>query len=185
LNEFFPNPTGPDAAGEFVELYNNGGASVSLDGYVLATDKKKFSLSGRTISAGGYLVLKTSETKLTLKNMNGVLSLYDPDGALVDHATFMGTAPEGKSFSRVDYDAANTVHFAFVDPTPGAANKTIDNQIAAQTYPVGISLVPAAGGGFLMALLGTAILLTGLILYVIHSHEDISELFFRRDEKIW
>ena len=64
INEWLPNPVGADAAGEFVELYNSGNSAAPLNGYTLGTGaKKKFSLTGYTIPAGGYLVLKKAQTK--------------------------------------------------------------------------------------------------------------------------
>ncbi len=107
INEWFPNPVGNDAAGEFIELYNSGAATVSLDGYALGDGaKKRFSLSGYSIPPGGYLVLTHADDKLTLKNTNGEVLLYGPSGQVVDSASFTGAAPEGRSFSRVDYGAA-------------------------------------------------------------------------------
>lgn len=82
LNEWLPNPVGADTAGEFLEPYNGGAATVSLDGWSIKTENgKSFSLGGRTIPPQGYLVLKHDATKLTLRNTDGRLSLYAPGGA--------------------------------------------------------------------------------------------------------
>jgi len=185
LNEWLPNPTGADAAGEFIELYNSGGATVNLNGWALATEKgKKFSLTGRSIPAHGYLVLKRSSTKLSLRNTDGGLSLYDARGIRTDYGNFDGSAPEGKSFSRVDHGTGPAEHFTFVYPTPGAQNKTVNVAVAFRTYPAGIPLgARFTSGEFSAIMMGTAILLAGLILYVAKSHEDLSNLFFRRNEE--
>jgi hypothetical protein len=112
-------------------------------------------LDGISIPAGGYAIIKKPQIKISLKNADGGLWLYGPGGKLVDRAAFVGTAQEGKSFSRVDYGAANITHFAFVDSTPGAVNKTINNQVTVRHYPAGMSLVPGLTGfqmiGFMMA----------------------------------
>jgi hypothetical protein len=186
INEWLPNPVGADAAGEFVELYNNGDTSVSLSGWVLKTENgKKFSLAGRSVAAHGYLVLKRSATKLALRNTDGGLSLYDPRGALVDGGNFLGSAPEGKSFSRADYGASPAQHFAFADPTPGAPNKAAPALVAKHAYPLNAPLSRQLESfGFFGIMMGTAILLLGLIIYVIKAHEELSELFFQRDEEI-
>jgi hypothetical protein len=187
INEWLPNPVGVDAAGEFIELYNSGSGAVGLDGWVLATGKnKKFSLMGRSIPAYGYLVLKKSATKLALRNADGELSLYSPGGALVDSGDFLGSALTGKSFSRVDYGVGPAQHFAFVDPTPGAPNKATPIVIADHTYPVGVPLGHQLESfGFFGIMMGTAVLFVGLVVYVIKTNKDLSELFFRRDEEVW
>lgn len=186
LNEWLPNPVGPDAAGEFIELYNSGAAPMDLTGWVLKTENsKKFSLAGRVVPARGYLVLRRSVTKLSLRNTDGGLSLYGASGALVDHAEFFGSAPEGQSFSRVSYGASAAGQFAFTDSTPGAANKTVDIAITARWYPFGVSLTRRLdSSGFFAIMMGTAVLLAGLIIYVTKANEDLSKLFFGRNEKI-
>ena len=185
INEWFPNPVGVDATGEFVELYNNGGAAVSMRGWILRTEnRKKFSFTKGSIPAHGYLVLKRSTMKLALRNTNGGLSLYDPSGALVDHGEFLGSAPEGQSFSRVDYGAGPEQHFTFADPTPGATNKTASAAVAIHSYPAGTPLNHGfTSSGFLAIMMGTAVLVAALIIYVIKTHEDLSELFFGGDEE--
>jgi hypothetical protein len=169
---------------EFIELYNNGGGPVSLNGYTLSDGaKKKFSLSGYSVPANGYLVLKKAEDKLSLKNTDGAVLLYGPGGQLVDQASFAGVAPEGKSFSRVDYGTAPMAHFAFEYPTPGAANKTIDTMVSSQDYPIGVSLSsqlsPAA---FIVLMLGVASFLLLFFIYVIQKNRNVSHFFFGRDE---
>ena len=124
LNEWLPNPTGSDTKGEFIELWNGGSSPVNLNGWILQADgKKKFRLFG-TIKADGYLLLPRSETKLSLKNTDGKLVLFDAAGRLADQPAFEGSAPEGKSFNRVSYDSYdgssiyNTIQqFAWGAPT--------------------------------------------------------------------
>ncbi len=68
INEWLPNPTESDSQNEWVELWNDGPKLVSLAGWSLVTKsgaKEKLSLK---ISAGKYLLLPRSQTKLVLKN---------------------------------------------------------------------------------------------------------------------
>lgn len=185
INEWLPNPVGVDAAGEFIELYNSGGAAVILNGWALKTENgKKFSLVGWSIPARRYLLLKRSVTKLSLRNSDGGLALYSPNGALVDRANFLGSALEGKSFSRADYGTGPEQHFVFADPTPGALNKTVSAAIVVRNYPTGVPLNHRLeSSGFFAIIMGVAALLTGLIVYVAKTHEDLSELFFGGDEE--
>jgi hypothetical protein len=185
LNEWFPNPAGNDVKGEFIELYNDGNAAVGLTGYALkAENGKKFLLKGRVILAHGYLFLKRSDTKLSLRNTDGGLFLYDPNGAIIDQAHFLDSAPEGKSFSRIDYKMTAAQHFAFTDPTPGTANGAINTTVATRNYlfdtPLNRQL---KGADFFAIMMGTAMLLLGLVVYTIKTNEDLSKLFFGRDKE--
>lgn len=193
INEWLPNPTGPDncvncgKGGEFIELYNGGAQVVGLGGWMIKTESgKKFSLSGHRIAPHGYTLLKRSETKLSLRNTDGGLTLYGAEGRLIDRAQFLGSAPEGKSFSRVDHGTAETTHFAFVGPTPGAPNETVSTAIRAKEYPLNVPLnAPLSPMVFGAIVAGTAALLVGLIMYVIHSHEDVAKLLFGGDDGVW
>jgi hypothetical protein len=186
INEWFPNPVGNDATGEFVELYNSGASVASLDGYALGDGAKKtFKLAGYSISPGGYLVLKHAQDKLTLKNTDGAVSLYGPSGQVVDTASFAGAAPEGKSYSRVDYSTVPIVHFAFEYPTPGAANETMDTTVHVNEYPLGVSLSPQLPpAGFAGLMFGVASFFLLFFIYVIQKNRNISKFFFGGDEEV-
>jgi len=206
INEWLPNPNGADAKGEFVELFNNGSAPVSLAGWVLKTTAKKtFVFGGQTIAAHGYLVLTHATTKLSLKNTGETVLLYDASGRLVDQSSYLGAAPSGQSWARVLYPAsvvgtndtngamdgsaggsvAQPQAFAWATPTPGAANEVdLHNSITAASYPFGIPLNRAALGTaqFFAILLGVSAILAALVVYCLKSHEDLSKLFFGGNE---
>jgi hypothetical protein len=186
INEWFPNPVGNDAAGEFIELYNSGATSANLNGYALSDGaKKRFSLTGYSIPSDGYLVLRKAQDKLTLKNTDGAVSLYGPSGQVVDAASFVGAAPEGKSYSRVDYSAAPIAHFAFEYPTPGAANKTIDTTVSANNYPLGVPLSPPLSpAAFVVLMFGAASFFLLFFIYVIQKNRNISKFFFGGDKEV-
>jgi hypothetical protein len=185
LNEWLPNPVGNDAAGEFIELYNSGAVAANLNGYALGDGAKKtFKLSGYAIPPSGYLVLKKTQDKLSLKNTNGEVLLYGPSGQVVDSASFTGMAPEGKSFSRVDYGTASVAHFAFEYPTPGAVNRTIDTTVSAREYSFG---VPLSAGlsviSFTLLMMGTASFFLLFFIYAIQKNRNISDFFFGRNKE--
>lgn len=185
INEWMPNPAGPEVKGEFVELFNNGAAPEDLDGWKLATkNKKRFSLSGHRIAAGGYPVIHWSETKLALKNNDEELSLYGAGGQRVDQSDFLGAAPEGKSFNRVNYGTDGSQHFAFRNPTPGSANDaSLRVKISTSRFPFNIPVNQTSINGIQYAslLAGAAVLITGLVMYAIQKNEDLSQLFFQRN----
>jgi len=184
INEWYPNPQGRDD-GEFVELFNSGSSSVSLAGWSLWTGgrAKPHVIEAVFVGPSGYALFSKTSTKLSLKNSDGGLWLYGPGGALVDHGAFVGPAPEGKSFSRTDYGTADTQHFAFVDPTPGAPNQTIDDVVAVGHYPFGVALNPSFG--FLQAF-GLAVALATAVLagwsYLAHADKKIHQLIIEGDE---
>lgn len=185
LNEWLPNPVGVDTTGEWVELYNSGAAAADMRGWVLETESgKKFLFAKGSVPAHGYLLAKRSVTKLALRNTDGGLLLYNTAGMLVDEGVFQGSAPVGQSFSRVDYGTGPEQHFAFVDPTPGAANKTVSAAVAVSNYPMDVPLNHRfTSSAFFAIMMGTAALVAGLIIYVIKTHEDLPQLFFGGDEK--
>ena len=191
INEWFPNPTGSDIKGEFVELFNAGANPVDLNGWLLKTGgKSKTKLSG-TIGAGKYVVLKRVASKLVLKNTDEQLFLYDRKGVLVDHSAFFGLALEGKSFSRTyagEQKSQGTGEpFVWSYPTPGMVNTaSIDQEMIKNAYPAGIPLnSPFGHVQFGAILLGSSVVLAAIIIYAFKKHEHLSNLFFGRDEEAW
>jgi hypothetical protein len=188
INEWLPNPTGNDAKGEFVELFNNSNGSVNLSGWVLKNEAgKKFGLSG-ILGAQKYLVLPRSKTKLTLKNSDASLFLYNSAGELVDQSAYVGAAPEGESFSRINYGTDPSQHFAFEDPTPGAINKiTANTQIADNRYPINVPLNDLSLSVAVVIAMAVALglALAGIMLYALKQDEDLQELFFGRNQGSW
>jgi hypothetical protein len=187
INEWLPNPSGDDAVGEWVELFNDGNASVNIGGWLLKTGgASKYNLKG-TIGAGEYLVLRRADTKLVLRNTDEKLFLYDVSGNLVDQSAFFGSAPEGESFARTGYDPKSpTQQFAWSEPSPGYANKiSLNTNIFHNAYPAGVPLNKNIGSvEFWSMMLGAAAVLTALVVFVLKRNENLSNLFFRRDEKI-
>ena len=191
INEWLPNPVGKDADGEFVEIFNSGKDSVNLSGWSLkANSKTKFVLSGE-VGAGNFLVFKKPALKIALVNNDGEVFLYDSSGKLVDHQQFLGLAQEGKSFSLQNFDSQNlgeqAQSFVFSEPTPGDQNRfTEQTALVAQVYPTGVPLNKQVGTfDFVLLTLGVAAVLTGLIMFVLKRNEDLSQLFFGRDEVTW
>ncbi|MBI4085216.1 MAG: lamin tail domain-containing protein [Candidatus Liptonbacteria bacterium] len=183
INEWLPNPTGADSNGEWIELFNSGNETASLDKWhLVAGNGKKFVLGGKSIGAKDYLLLNRTETKLTLRNQNDSLFLYDGSGKLADQSSFMGSAPEGKSFARSGYETGEATSFVFTAPTPGAENKIVKEFLAAETYAFGRPLNEIFGNAdvFWLALF-VGLIYPFLILAIIKKNEYLSELFFGRD----
>jgi len=127
INEFESNPKGEDNGNEWVELLNNTGSEITLDGYKLIAssdrNRKVMELSG-SISPGEFLII---ETTFLLVNSNGkltkngeALTLKDPDGVVVDKtATFKDVSDDSNSWQRM-YDGSG--EWEFKEATMGRSN---------------------------------------------------------------
>lgn len=101
INEIFPNPEGSDTKDEFIELKNQTGQEVSVQGWKLVVGAKYYQLSG-TILPYQFLVLPVTVTRISLRNAGGdEVLLYATGDVLVDRVVY-GSAPSGKSFARAD-----------------------------------------------------------------------------------
>jgi hypothetical protein len=179
INEWLANPVGPDAEGEWLELFNGGASAVNLSGWRLENGSGKgMKLGDFAIKPGEYLVLHRKDTKLALRNRNEALSLYNARGELADRAEFLGSAPEGKSISRAEGG------FLVTEPTPGAANVSAGAGIAADPNPVGMPLNRQLASLDIIGLsLGLGVILSAAALFATKNHDYLSELFFGRNEK--
>jgi hypothetical protein len=168
ISEWLPNPEGADDGAEWFELRNDGAAAVDLAGWHCVAGAKRAELKG-TLSPGGYAVFPAKPLGLSLKNIDGALELFDASGRIADKASFLGSAPSGKSFALIGG------RFRFAPPTPGAASP--ETAIVETTYPLGVPLHPAASGAVGGALLvGLAAAL--VVGYIIHANHDLHDLLF-------
>ena len=113
INEVLTNPSGADAdaATEFVELYNNSGATVLLDGWSLVAAGQEDDVTidvlmppATSIGASGFFVVgnfNVAEADLvdvfSIPNGSGgdAIRLYDCEGTLVDTALYGGENADG------------------------------------------------------------------------------------------
>ena len=187
INEWLPNPTGNDAVGEWVELFNGGKSAVLINGWSLKNGSgKKVFLKNERIDAGEHLVLKRTNTKLTLRNTDETLFLYDGAGKLADQSGFLGTAPEGKSFARIAGVGSpnGAQNFLFAEPTQGQPNKIVNGQnfLTNNVYSFNQPLNSSLGYFGVIALtICSALLLTFFITIILKRNDYTSKLFFNRD----
>ncbi|MFH1367082.1 MAG: lamin tail domain-containing protein [Patescibacteria group bacterium] len=100
FNEIFPNPTGADAAGEFIELINTDNRPVNLRGWKILVGDKSYTFEVDTlVKNADLLVIKYDQTKIYLKNSGGTLYLADPNKKIINGVTY-DAAKEGLSFAR-------------------------------------------------------------------------------------
>jgi hypothetical protein len=181
ISEWLPNPNGSDAQGEWIEIHNPGAGAINLTGWKITADGKKFFTLQGTIPARARVVIPRSESKVTLKNIDGGLALYNAAGQLVDQASFLGSAPEGESANRADGMVF------FTTPTPGqqGALPTVA-EIEKTDYPIGVPLGPVShtGAHLMGSMLGTAVALAAAIMFILKSHEELSHIFFGGDQEV-
>ncbi len=128
INEFLPNPIGTDLGAEWLELKSTESQSISLAGWHLENSSgKSFYLSGKNINPGENLLVSLPKG-FSLRNSDGAIALYDQAGIITDKTSFLGTAPEGLSWSR------QGPFFAFAKPTPGLDNAPASFSMPATTY---------------------------------------------------
>lgn len=121
INEILPSPEGADETEEWIELYNSNNFEVDLNGWKIedtAGTKASF-LINKKISANEYLVLKRTETKISLNNTEDGLNLFWPDNKMVDSMSYKN-APRFQS-----YNKANSNWSWSTALTPGKLNTIV------------------------------------------------------------
>ena len=96
IKEFLPNPVGPDKAGEYIKIFNDGDKAVNLAGWKVSdASKKSFTLSG-ILDPKQELILFSTKTKISLNNNGETIFLADSKSVLADKLGYTGAAEEGK-----------------------------------------------------------------------------------------
>jgi hypothetical protein len=92
INEVYPKPS--DEQSEWIELYNAGDESVSLNLWKieqLGGAKASFVLNASNIiSPKKYLIIPRSQSSISLSNDGDAIVLIDPQGTKVDEQSFPG-----------------------------------------------------------------------------------------------
>lgn len=122
ITELFVDPTTPltDSADEFIELRNFGGTSVNLAGLVLQTGRDfhdHYTLPITVVPAGGYVVIYSRQSHLSLTNSGGAARLVDSSGNVVDETAAYEQAEPGQAWAWFE-DGWQWSE----EPTPAASN---------------------------------------------------------------
>jgi len=119
LNELLPAPGKTDAAGEFIELYNDSDIEADISGFSLhdASQNGEYVFPLETkIAPHDYFVLAGSISKIALNNSNETLSFFDNTHALIDSVSYK-TGREGVSLNFTKAGWRGGI------PTPGTINQ--------------------------------------------------------------
>jgi len=126
INEILPNPDGADETNEWIELYNSNNFEVDLSGWKIndtmgTITNYTFSKNTR-ISSNGFLLLKRTETKITLNNDEDKLDFFTPAEKNIDSATYT-SAPLNQSYNKTSSSLPAQAGWQWSTTlTPGAAN---------------------------------------------------------------
>jgi hypothetical protein len=146
LNEVLANPVGPEPAGEWIEIVNDGSAPAELGGHVLVDVGGETPLPSGVLPPGGFallaneafleqndfdpapapgtLILRVPKlAKNGLSNDGEPLQLLDAQGRVVSRAPALASKP-GQSVARRTPDAPDGLlaSFAVANPSPGHPN---------------------------------------------------------------
>lgn len=105
ISEILPSPEGPDTEKEWIEIFNEEERDIDLSRWqikdVFGKTRSYFFPEKTFIKAGGFLVLYSSLTKITLNNDKDSVLLINPAGKTVDSVSFI-EAPKGKSYCKIN-----------------------------------------------------------------------------------
>lgn len=122
LNEIYPKPT--DEQSEWIELYNSGNESVSLNLWKLENtdgEKKTFIINASAIiQPKGFLVFPKSQTGIALRNDGDTVRLIDQQNTVIDSHGFPGILGFNTSSGRTSDGAG--VWSTCTAPTEGSKN---------------------------------------------------------------
>ena len=125
---------GVTSADEFIELYNLGPSAVFLLGWKLDDipdgGSRPYTLSGVTISPGGYAVFFRSRTHIALNDSGDTVRLLAPDGQVIDQIRYLRVRAYNLSYGRLPdgsdhlayglWPTPRRSNLLFVEPTPPA-----------------------------------------------------------------
>lgn len=150
IKSALPNPTGPDAAGEWIRLFNDGTTDASLKGWTIKDGGgKKFIFGDKTMKPGEELQLNYTETKLSLNNSAETITLYDDKGAEIDKLQY-NSVSEGETILVPRFQIAKEVKA----DSALALNQITSSQTIHGNYefwPLLLGLVLAILAGFIGA----------------------------------
>ncbi len=144
INEILPNPSGSDATGEFIELYNDEPLPVNVCGWSLDDGEGGSAphtfASDTFIPARGYRTFFINETGLTLNNDKDAVRLFSPEGRETGNIPYV-QSPEGRGYSRF-FEAGQDV-WKWTTPSPDQGNvlpPQVDGEDLNPTFTSGVRI---------------------------------------------
>ncbi|MFH1173245.1 MAG: lamin tail domain-containing protein, partial [bacterium] len=110
INELLSNPLGSELTGEYIELKNLSPWTIDLNNWQLMDNSQiKYTITDQdfetTLLPGqSFFILPRTKTGLALNNTGGEkVSLYQPNGRLLDSTAYEAESPKNQSWSRNEY----------------------------------------------------------------------------------
>ncbi len=104
ITEFMPNPIDSDSGNEWIELYNAGSDTISLNGLLLDDNEdgsSPFDLKNYTIATNSYIVIYSKDSELTLNQSEDKVRLIS-NNEIIDEVSYTEEAEEGFSYALID-----------------------------------------------------------------------------------
>jgi len=124
ISEILPSPQGPDIENEWIELYNKNSFEINISDWKIEDEQGKTNSyifpKNTKIAPHGFLVLKRSQSKITLQNDKDSLLLSNNCGEIVDTISYDSTVL-GNSFAKPNSFSIPAQWTK--TPTPGTINK--------------------------------------------------------------
>lgn len=138
ITEILPNPEGPDATGEWIEITNGGEVPINLGNWTLddgpgGSDPYTFP-DDIIIEPGETLLIDRETSDIALNNSDEVVELTDFTGEIIDEVSYEQST-EGESFAEILIEEVESLQaslnplgkktfstWKWVSPTPGELN---------------------------------------------------------------
>ncbi len=117
ISEIYPNPATAGES-EFIELWNSGHQTISLEGWKLGDSAKITTLGKISLVPGEFYALYDNTTKISLNNTKETIALYDANGRLIDKIDYSLTV-KGQSLT---FDVLKQVFVWSAQTTPNSYN---------------------------------------------------------------
>jgi len=125
ITELLPSCSPSDKECEFIEVFNAGNDSVSLEGWQLTDLKTHYMFPfDSVIQPSGYFVIERSTSKVTLNNSSDLVYLIDPKGVIINGVEYEKSKKD-MSFS---FDFETDKWHWTESPTPGTENEIIQEE---------------------------------------------------------
>ncbi len=124
INEFMPNPAGPDTNNEWIELINNSTRNINPNGYIIDDEdqgsKPYLIRKAALLKPNQVLLLPSQQTKIALGNTKDQVRLFSPKKKLIDQIDYQDSR-ENLSYAKISIDGI--IEWQWSDsPTPGKPN---------------------------------------------------------------
>ncbi len=162
INEVELNPPGGDRGAEWIEIYNPGGETVNLEGWLVENSRgSSVNLNG-SIAPGGFHVHVFSS--LWLRNRDEVVKLIAPGGAVVDETPSLSDEyDDGRTWQRIKdgYDTDSRSDWVFRDGSMGRSNSPAQTTMQTAQRPEGFKIDRR-----MLVIIGIAVLLVAVVLVI-------------------